>query len=96
MSMTIAIHQASQLLAGHATRHPVFCASEALLTVTLLGLFAWAAISETGAVPDAAPRGAAQQGAPPRDEEGRPDAPPSWVWDKRVSHDSMLYAFGVD
>jgi len=96
MSMTIAIHHAGHALAGHATRHPLFCVGEALLAVTLLALIGWAATIASNAIPGTAPPAVAQQVTPAVGGEGRPDAPPSWVWKKRVSRDSTLYAFGAD
>lgn len=96
MSMTIAIHHASHAFAGHATRHPLMCAGEALLAVMLLAFIGWVAISASNAIPGAAPSPIAQEVAPAVGEEGRPEASPPWVWKKRVSRDSMLYAFGAD
>ena len=96
MSMSIAIHQASRALAGHATRHPAACVGEALLAVTLLALIGWGATGASHILPAVATHDVAPPAVHPVSEEARPDAPPSWVWDKRVSYDNMLYAFGAD
>lgn len=88
------LRRTRHVLAGHLRRHPFLCLAEMLGVSALLLLVSGSAatLARTGPEADTREPATVTRVADAHADDAQA---PAWVWKKRASRDSPLYAFGT-